>query len=160
MELEIEHKYLLKNFPDQYWDEILEIEQFYYPVGDDWERIRETSTQEDTKYVHCKKTRQESVKGGPVVYEEEERFLSFEEFVSLKEKCLYEIRKTRYVIAEGKLKWEIDVYKDFHLIIAEIEIPDVNYQFKIPEYIASNLIMEVTEFREFTNRSLSSPIIP
>ena len=67
--------------------------------------------------------------------------------------------KTRFIKkVQGKLKWEVDVYEDLDLVVAELEIPSRKFKIKIPRFISDVLIMDVTKFSEFTNRSLSEKI--
>jgi CYTH domain-containing protein len=45
-----------------------------------------------------------------------------------------------------------------HLIVAEIEIPKKSFKVNIPDFIKDKLLMEVTDFKQFSNRSLSNKI--
>ncbi len=66
----------------------------------------------------------------------------------------YTIEKRRYIIeAENNLKWEIDVFEKENsgLIIAEIELPEVNTKIKLPDWISE----EVTGCIDFYNLQLS-----
>lgn len=155
MNLEIERKYLLKKLPKITFDSKISISQYYFPVEDKWERIRESIQDGKISFIHCVK---KLIEEDPAVYEENERDLTVKEYLVLREKCTTQINKIRHVKKEGDLKWEIDEYVNLSLIVAEIEIPSVDYQVEIPDYISENLIMEVTSFREFTNRKLSLPI--
>lgn len=63
------------------------------------------------------------------------------------------ITKTRYYIPNGFLLWEVDVFEGDNegLIIAEIELPEENTEFDIPDWIGR----EVTGRNELSNFSLS-----
>ena len=47
---------------------------------------------------------------------------------------------------------------DGHLIIAEIEIPEQDYEVVIPDYIKKRVIIEVTGIKQFSNKNLSNKI--
>lgn len=160
MNLEIERKYLLKNFPAQRSfvpTMQIFIDQHYIPVDNGWERIRKSFSTLKSKYefVHCQK---KMVKSNPTVYEEDERLLSEKEYDEYLKKATKVIRKKRYVVPFGKLKWEIDVYENIHLMVAEIELPSVDYIVELPNFISENLVMEVTDMLEFTNEKLALPV--
>jgi CYTH domain-containing protein len=53
------------------------------------------------------------------------------------------------------LKVEVDDFSSMKLVIAEVEIPSVDFQFELPKYIKDNLILEVTRYVEFKNRRLA-----
>lgn len=68
--------------------------------------------------------------------------------------CHYHlINKTRYIIPNGELNWEVDIFEDLNagLIIAEIELPTEDTEFDIPEWID----MEITSFKNYSNFELS-----
>ena len=63
------------------------------------------------------------------------------------------IRKERHVVpADDGLKWEIDVFSGNleGLILAEIELPQVDHEFPVPTWLG----MEVTNDRAFLNENL------
>jgi adenylate cyclase len=62
------------------------------------------------------------------------------------------IEKTRYIIPDGKHKWEVDVFHDRNegLIIAEIELESESQVFEKPEWLGE----EVTGKTEYYNASL------
>lgn len=71
----------------------------------------------------------------------------------LAETCGRVISKTRYIIPEGKLKWEVDVFhgEDEGLVLAEIELPSEDTVFSKPDWIGK----EVTDDSIYYNSSLS-----
>lgn len=75
--------------------------------------------------------------------------------ILLKNLCRNVISKTRYIIPEGDLKWEVDVFHDDNngLIVAEIELPDENYldNIYLPDWIGE----EVTNNPSYYNYSLA-----
>lgn len=54
-------------------------------------------------------------------------------------------------------KQQVDKF-DGHLIIAEIEIPEQDYEVVIPDYIKKRVIIEVTGIKQFSNKNLSNKI--
>jgi CYTH domain-containing protein len=74
------------------------------------------------------------------------------------------IHKTRVVIPEGDLKWEVDFFHDYdnanlYLIMAEVELPvGVDVPKTVPQYISENLLFLVPrDDRRFDNSNLSDP---
>ena len=62
------------------------------------------------------------------------------------------IEKTRYVLPQGSLKWEIDVFaaENAGLVVAEIEVPDEAHVVELPEWLGK----EVTADRRYANAAL------
>ena len=157
--IEIERKFLLKSMPDILPSEIIKIDQFYFKNKEGiWERVRQyDSNVNGKKWIHTIKYRINEMSN-----EEIEKEISKKEFDKFKTKCYTNklnarhIRKERWVYPDGDLKWEVDLFKDnYHLIIAEIEIPSEDYELNIPEFINKKSLLEVTGLKQFSNRSLS-----
>lgn len=162
--LEIERKYLMKRLPELKFHKILHIFQYYLADGS---RIRLTkdATPDSGHFKgdiipfpfgvknKFELTIKKKIKAG--VYEEDERKISEKKYDELKKKAISHIKKARHIFKVGKLKWEIDIYKNIDLVTAEIELPRENYKFKIPPAIQKEIIMDVTEFPQFTNKALS-----
>lgn len=161
MKLEIERKFLLKAMPDIEPSEIVKIDQYYLKNSDGiWERARSwRSNINGTKYIHTVK---KSVSKG--VNLEDEYFMTEADFFNFKKDCLNSkdskfLSKERWIYPDGNLYWEVDKFiNDHYLIIAEIEIPTKGYKVNIPDFISSKLLLEVTDFKQFSNRSLSNKI--
>ncbi len=66
----------------------------------------------------------------------------------------YAIEKTRYTIAQGDLTWEIDEFfgENEGLIIAEIELQDVNQKFDKPSWLGD----DVTDQKRYYNSNLTA----
>jgi len=155
-QLEIERKYLLKRLPSfgEDWKK-QSIWQLYLPNGI---RLRQNIIEiYDGKTITTfVSTRKKKLKPG--VYEEDENIISRKEFDSLiqKHKTAPQIIKTRFSKKIGKVKWDVDMYgQGMRLVTAEVELPKEGHKFRIPKVIQKEIIMEVTEFKEFSNRSLS-----
>ena len=153
MGLEIERKYLLKKVPSSIkWDFIYEIKQYY--VSDYRVRIQTNIETAETKWYYNQKTATDD----PMVYKEVEREISYEDFwryISNRDSKI--IQKTRYVkyFGDDGLKVEVDDFSGMKLVVAEVEIPSVDFQFELPKYVKDNLILEVTRYAEFKNRRLA-----
>ena len=156
--LEIERKFLLKSLPFTKggFETILEIEQFYIKgLGESpGFRVRKTKAKSSGNITYTK-TIKKNLKPG--VYEETEGDITALEYYEMAATAYKRIEKTRYVKKEGKLKWEIDVYP-FKLVVAEIELPKEDYPLILPAFIRDNLIMEVTAYKEFTNKALAETL--
>lgn len=163
MNLEIEHKYLLKALPDKKPKESIEINQWYRKNSKGiWERARSCySDKKGFYFIHTVKT---SVKEG--VNMEDEYFMTAEEFNKFVKKCKKSseakyISKDRLIYdhPEDNLKWEVDVFNNgHHLIVAELELPSEDYKVNIPKFIEDKLLMDVTGMKQFSNRSLSNMV--
>lgn len=158
MSLEIERKFLLKSLPKKEPNEKIDIFQWYLKnqIGV-WERAR--SCYSDVKGSYFVHTIKKSIDVG--VNDEQEKSMTQKEFNQFVEDCKIGqsryISKRRFVYEDGELKWEVDLFTGgHHLIVAEIEIPTVDFEFELPKFITDNLIMEVTGFKQFSNRNLSN----
>ncbi len=152
--LEIERKFLLKRVPDIKYSKVLHITQHYLKDGsrirESWDESHRSDGTEVRKYYL---TRKKKIAQG--VYEEDERKISAKKFAKLSKKSLRVINKSRHILKSGKLKWEIDSFNGISLVTAEIELKNLYAGFKMPKAVAKELIMDVTEFPQFTNKSLS-----
>ncbi len=159
MSIEIERKFLLKAMPDSLPTEIIKIDQFYFKNKEGvWERVRQCdSNVNGIKWIHTIKNRISDM-----VNEEFEKEISKKEFDKFKRLCYSNrtkarhIKKDRWIFPDGDLKWEVDLFKDnYHLVIAEIEIPTEDFDLTIPDFINKKVLLEVTGMKQFSNRSLS-----
>lgn len=164
MSIEIERKFLLKTFPDEFrrYPRIQILQGYFLSPNTNEEcRVREIEYSNhlgirEKKYYLTKKTI------GTISREETEieitknTFKIFWEFTENRR-----IKKDRYsysILNGGNpLFWEIDV---FHgaldgLILAEIEIPSVDFEVDIPKIIQDVLIREVTNEDFYKNRNLA-----
>jgi len=162
MNIEIERKFLLKAIPDKTPDEVIEIFQWYLKNDDGiWERAR--SCYSDIKGFYFIHTIKKNI--SPGVNEEDEKYITPEEFNSFVEKC--KMSQSRYISKErlvykdkSGLKWEVDVFNNgHHLIVAEIEIPSIDFEIELPTFIKDKLLIEVTGLKQFGNRNLSNKYV-
>ncbi len=150
--LEFERKFLLVRKPLVRADSVYQIEQHYY----DDVRIRRIRFDKDPhtdKFYH---TIKRTIEVG--VNFEDEKEISREEFYRYLQHSESYIAKDRHNYYVGDLKWEIDVFKDINLIIAEVELPEKDYKFEIPNFIKDLMVMEVTKYKYFSNKRLSKKV--
>lgn len=153
MSYEIERKFLLKKVPIlNDWDFIYDIKQYY--VNDYRIRIQTNTITNEIKWFYTKKTATDD----PMVYREYEEEISYNDFwgyIHNRESSI--VSKRRYVkyFGDDNLKVEVDDFNGMKLVVAEVEIPSVNYQLVLPEYIHDNLLIEVTRYNEFKNKRLA-----
>lgn len=161
MALEIERKFLLKNLVFDYThnaDHVYDISQYYFenPKTKIFERVRIIEEGDKKVYYHTiKKKLREGVN------EEIEKKISkikAKNLVAKHKNSLTSISKTRYVKKEGKLKWELDVFHGMKLVILEVEMKKEGLEIILPPSLKKELIMEVTKFKEFANRSLAKKV--
>lgn len=163
LKLEIERKFLLKSMPDIEVSEIIKIEQYYLKNSRGiWERARSCESNiHGMSYIHTIKRNV-----GKGINEEDEHFLSAEEFNKFRDRCLKSI-ESRYIQKErwiyphpySDLVWEVDIFRSgHHLIVAEIEVPTKSYRLILPEFIKEKLLLEVTGLKQFSNKNLSNRI--
>lgn len=88
--------------------------------------------------------------------DEFEYAIPYKEGVALLEKfATATISKTRYLITNDRNKWEVDDFhgKNYGLILAEIEIPQEDYNVSIPDWLALN--MPVSDDDRYYNYNLA-----
>lgn len=153
-EVECERRFLLKMVPHIEFDEILSMNQHYLTEknSNKLERVRiiDNHNIDETKFIH---TIKEPISKMSV--NESEKEITDLEYFELRKKSLREIGKVRYIKKFDNLKWEIDEFRNINLVIAEIEIPNEEYDLILPDYIKNNLIIEITGLKEFNNSNLA-----
>lgn len=147
---EIERRFLLSELPSIQFDTIKMISQ-YYGVDDIGNfRIRVENDKLNTYYI----TRKKFISSG--INEEDEKVVTLSEFLLKKKETNRMISKKRHIKYVGdSLKWEIDVFSDPQMIVAEIEIPYMDFDLEIPDYIKSVLVEEITDRKDLSNFALS-----
>lgn len=63
--------------------------------------------------------------------------------------------KTRFRFEVGDLIWEVDRFSDRELYLAEVEVPTVDTEFTLPDWLQPHVIREVTDEREFEGSALA-----
>jgi CYTH domain-containing protein len=152
VQTEIERKYLLREMPKlPRATAILDIDQGYLPGDKLVERLRREQAQDGSVRYY------RTVKVGDGV-----------ERLELEDACdrdVFEhlwqltkgrrLRKRRYVVPHGDDVWEIDEFLDRPLVLAELEMDRADHAVKIPGWLEPVLVREVTDERQYTNRSLA-----
>jgi CYTH domain-containing protein len=161
MTIEIERKFLLKSIPNKKPSETIEIFQWYFKNDSGvWERAR--SCYSDIRGFYFVHTIKKSI--SPGINEEDEKEITSEQFNEFVNRCKLGqsryISKQRQVFIDGELKWEVDVFNNGHyLIIAEVELPAIDYPITLPKFISETLLLEVTGMKQFGNKNLSNKFI-
>ena len=159
-EMEIERRFLLKSLPKvDNFEMDLEIGQHYLsPIGDkETERVRAVTKSVcgnvlGDEWIH---TIKQPTDGLGML--ETEQNIDWETFSVGKKNADRSIYKTRHLLnhPSDKLLWEIDEFHDHKLIIAEIEIPNEEYNLVIPEILKPYILLEITGMRQFSNSNLA-----
>ncbi len=85
-----------------------------------------------------------------------EREVSAEEFEALWPRTAgRRLSKTRYLVAEGDLVWEIDDFDELNVVLADIELPSPDTEFAIPDWLAPHIVRDVTEEPAYRNSNLA-----
>jgi CYTH domain-containing protein len=151
-ELEIERKYLLAGLPRlPAVEDLLEIDQGYLPGRKLVERLRRQRSRDGVvKYFRTVKV---GIGMQRIELEDQTDRATFEHLWVLTEGR--RLRKQRYVVPNGGDRWEIDEFLDRTLVLAELEVPSVETRIDIPDWLKPVLVRDVTDEREYTNRSLA-----
>lgn len=152
--MEIERKYLLRGCPPVARAvPPMRIEQGWLPGQALKERLRRCIAPDDT--VTCWRT----VKLGPAEARVEvEEACTPELFAAMWELTKSaRVRKDRYVVPHGAHTWEIDVFLDRELVLAEVELGDVNESVTLPPWLAPYLERDVTGEPAYFNAVLARP---
>jgi len=149
---EIERKYLLRGLPKGIAAfPSVEIDQGYIPGIHVRERVRRVRDGEIVSYVR-------TIKLGTGIhrfeFEEPAPEAFFDAVWPLTEG--HRIRKRRYRVPCDGFEWEVDEFLDRpDLVLAEIELDDVNERPDPPAEIAAVIVREVTDELEFGNYRLA-----
>ena len=152
LRVEIERKYLLRELPRfPRVTAILEIDQGYLPGDKLVERLRrEESREGDVRYYR-------TVKIGSGIerheLEDETDQRTFDHLWLLTQGR--RLRKRRYLVPNGDDVWEVDEFLDRSLVLAELELEHADERIEIPDWLKAVLVREVTEEKQYTNRSLA-----
>ena len=148
---EIERKYLLLGKPPACDGvEPTLLAQGYIPGERLIERLRKTSHGGQTTYLRTMK-----LGTGVKRIEVEETCAPtlFESLYALTEGR--RVHKQRFVVPDGDLHWEVDVFTDRELFVAEIELPSEHTEVVIPEWLAPYVVREVTGESAYVNANLA-----
>jgi CYTH domain-containing protein len=148
---EIERKYLLSTLPDRALEtEPSEITQGWLPGTKLLERVRHVRTDRGDEWYRTVKS------GGGMRRVEIEEATSQQVFDSLWP--LTEgrrVQKRRYPVKENGSTWEIDEFTDRNLVIAEVELEDVDSEVSVPSWLQQYVLREVTDEPGYLNYNLA-----
>lgn len=65
------------------------------------------------------------------------------------------LSKTRYLVSEGSLTWEIDRFDGWALVLAEVELPSVDAEAPLPAWLLPYVVRDVTEDPAYRNYQLA-----
>lgn len=156
--MEIERKFLLHGLPpDAAMAPSVRIEQGWLPGTALRERLRRTSRAGAAD--ECTRT----VKIGPanarIEIEEPTDPALFAAMWPLTVQA--RIRKRRHIVQDGALTWEVDVFLDRDLVLAEVELQDapgdIVAALPIPAWLASFIVREVTHEPAYYNSVMAQP---
>lgn len=150
--MEIERKYLLRACPPAARTvPPVRIEQGWIPGQALRERLRRRTAPDGS--VTCWRT----VKLGPVEARVEVEEITppeiFDAMWPLTRSA--RVRKDRYVIPHGAHTWEIDVFLDRPLVLAEVELGDLHEAITLPPWLAPYLERDVTGEPAYVNAVLA-----
>ena len=149
--LEIERRWLVK-IPDCIGEFPFHvIEQAYLAPENGFQgRIRRL----DDRFIYTEKART----GSAASRIENERDITEEEYERLKERTILNtVKKKRYLIPCGGLKFELDVCEntvETGYAIMEAELPEESAEVRFPDFL--EIVREVTEDEYYTNRNFAS----
>lgn len=160
--VEIERKWLLLNYPQTgstlKSNDRLDIEQFY----NNGLRYRQTIINGVARiYERIKKVNVSFGVNNELDVQKITNKEYYELLESIPEKERIIISKTRilyYDINQPDLKFEVDDFYPSLLITLEVELPSIDFEFEMPKNIQSQIIMEVTGVKGFSNFDLAKQI--
>lgn len=157
--IETERKFLLKKLPNIVYDDSIEITQYYLKINNIWERYRK-SVHLDGEVRYYKTIKKSLEIGSSEEDEIELSSVDYNKSVSLCSRFESKVlNKTRYIFYLGdNLKWEVDDIIEKNIVIAEIEIPKLDFKFETPEWLESEIIKEVTDDYNYSSSSLANEL--
>ncbi len=151
--IEIERKYLLSGLPSPMPKRRVErIEQGYLPGERLIERVRRVRQGKETRHYR-------TVKGGAglarIELEEECSAVVFAALWRLTKGR--RVRKRRHLVTAdaGTTRWEIDQFSDRDLVLAEIELPSIDAEVVLPDWLSPFVVREVTGEPAYLNAVLA-----
>lgn len=174
-EIEIERKFLLTGVPEINYRELIRIEQRY--KKDIPERIRQSEVfpnprkpldnfwlVENSKMFFEHTLKKPNPSGeGVIELNTELNEKSYDEMKAAFPNVMWKYRHVKECKENKGLKWEIDDFSCHRtnttsLCVAEIEIPSITYDLKMPDWLKPFVLMEITGLNQFSNFSLASTL--
>jgi CHAD domain-containing protein/CYTH domain-containing protein len=150
--VERERKYLLRRLPERVRSAPVQaIEQGWLPGDRLRERLRHVRDDDGERFFR-------TIKLGSgierVELEEETTAPLFAVLWPLTKGC--RITKRRYRVSENGLTWEIDEFLDRKLVLAEVELAEVDQAVTVPAWLRPALVREVTGEPAYLNLNLAT----
>ncbi len=150
--LEVERKYLLTGMPPHARSGRKRvIRQGYIPGQKLQERLREVTEPDGS--MRCFRTVKLGRGVSRLEVEEETPHALFERMWPLTEGARLE--KTRWVVEDGGVVWEVDEFTDRDLVLAEVELGSADEEVTFPEWLRPYVVREVTEEDAYVNLRLA-----
>lgn len=155
MPMEVERKYLLSGIPPEAaLIPPVQIEQGWLPGTKLRERLRRTIAADGT--VSLLRTMKLGSMTARVEVEEEIPEALFEAMWQLTR--LARVHKARHVVSDGRHHWEIDVFLDRELVLAEVELDGTDDEAAVPGWLQPYVIRDVTGEPQYLNSVLARPV--
>lgn len=152
--MEIERKFLLHGLPPEAAvAPSIRIEQGWLPGTTIRERLRRTT--EPTGLERCTRTIKLGQPGHRIEIEEVTDPVLFAQLWPLT--VAARIRKRRHLVVDGDVTWEIDVFLDRDLVLAEVELRDEHQTITLPDWLAPFVAREVTHDTSYLNSVMAQP---
>jgi CYTH domain-containing protein/CHAD domain-containing protein len=149
---EIERKFLLHALPARVQEHAgLRIAQGWLPGARLRERLRRTVYPDGR--VEWTRTVKLGTGIARVEIEEDTPAELFESLWPLTARA--RVEKVRYEIAAGAFLWQVDVFLDRELLLAEVELPSADTPVTLPDWLAPCVTREVTGEPAFVNANLA-----
>ena len=149
--IEKERKFLLKKFPNLDPNKRINITQYYTDAGI---RYRMSSVIGEVG-VTCQKIKKIKIEKG-INHEVDVEEISLSEFNNNRSvNQQREISKLRSIYNLNGKVFEIDLFKDFQILLLEVEDVDMEEEIDFPEEIKKLILLEVTGNENFDNYNLS-----
>ncbi len=146
--MEIERKFLLHGLPPHAASApSLRIEQGWLPGMRIRERLRQSVSM--TGDVQRTRTMKLGRPGARIEVEEPVDAALFDALWPLTSDA--RIHKRRHLVVEGALTWEIDVFLDRDLVLAEVELQDTAQEVPMPSWLSPFVVKEVTDDPAYLN---------
>lgn len=151
---EIERKYLLREVPPQVRTVLPTlIEQGWLPGDRLHERLRRATRADGM--IRLTRTVKIGRLGSRIELEDDTEPALFDAMWPHTRSA--RIRKHRHAIREESLVWEIDIFLDRALVLAEVELTEGNEIPQAPAWLAPYIVRDVTDEPAYTNASMAAP---
>lgn len=153
----------MPDLPDDKWSNIIYIEQFYVEHDGKPCRLRYNYNAKDNLLfgigIKGELISRELIwkeKVGKGHNKEHHMIVGKGQATKLRKKATRALEKVRWVYEYEGLKFEVDSFESAILIKLEVEVPSLETEIKMPEFIQKEIICELTGVPGFDNYSIAS----